>query len=163
MGKVTKTGGPSGLIILGLIFFVFGTLMMWNNNKEKRFKATSGIIQTSEIKKITTTQSGASTSSISWYLLINYEYTVNGKTYKSDNISSEIPMSDAALNQAPSQELLRLAEKFKPNTPVTVYVSPKNFKKSILIHSPNYGIWGVIIGLSFFAGATYWYKLRSRR
>jgi len=135
--------------------------MMWNHSKKASFVATQGIVQSSKIEKRASSQPGAKTGSLSWYLLVEYEYNVDGQSYKNDNISTEVPMSDAALDQPPSKKLVTLSEKFVPGEPVTVYVSPKNPNKSILLHAPNYGIWGVIIGLVFFAGAFYWARFRA--
>jgi len=44
MVTVTKTGSPSGLIILGFIFLIFGALMMFNNSKESGFKAKRQVL-----------------------------------------------------------------------------------------------------------------------
>lgn len=161
MDTITRTGVPSGLIILGLIFLIFGALMMFNNLKEAGFTPTAGQIISSDIVKRTETRSTETTSSISWYLAVEYSYSVDGQSYKSDNISSEVPMSDAARGQSPSKKLVALSERFVPGEAITVYVSPRNPKKSILLHAPNYGIWGVLIGFLFFAGAFWWARARS--
>ena len=158
---ITRTGSPGSLIFLGVIFFVVGALMMWTHSKQARFTPVQGIIQSSEIAKKTTTQPGAKTSSYSWYLLVEYEYSVDGQNYKNNRISAKVPMSDAALGQPPSDKLVALSEKFVPGQPVTVYVSPKNPSKSILLHAANYGVWGILIGFLFFAGALYWRRLRA--
>ncbi|MDA8708242.1 DUF3592 domain-containing protein [Hellea sp.] len=161
MVTITKTGSPGGLIILGLIFFVCGALLTYQNLKEMRYQAISGFVQTSEIKKIAKTRSGSKTSSVAWYLLVDYEYTVDGKLYKSDNVASATPMSDSFNDKPPSKKLLALAEKFKQGEQVTVYIDRNKPYKSILLHSPYYGIWGILIGFLFFAGALYWRRLRA--
>jgi len=161
MVTVTKTGSPSGLIILGFIFLIFGALMMFNNSKESGFKATTGTVLESDVSKRTETRTTETTSSISWYLNVKYEYNFEGKTYVGDNISSTPPMSDAGLGQGPSEKLVKLFEMFKAGDEITVYVSPRNPNKTILLHSPNYGIWGVLIGFLLFAGAFWWARLRS--
>jgi len=159
--RITRTGSPGSLIIIGLIFFIFGALMMFNHSKEAGFKKIDGTVISTDVVKRTETRSGSTTSSTSWYLLVEYEYSVDGQTYQNDNISSAIPMSDAGLGQAPSKKLVALSKTFVPGEAVTVYVSPRNPNKTILRHAPNYGIWGVLIGFLFFAGAFYWARLRA--
>ncbi|MDA8708250.1 DUF3592 domain-containing protein [Hellea sp.] len=161
MMRITRTGSPGSLIIIGLIFFICGALMMFNHFKQSGFVAKQGIVKSTKIEKQSSTQPGSKTGSISWYLLVEYEYSVDGQTYQNDNISSVIPMSDAGLGQAPSKKLVALSKKFVLGEAVTVYVSPKNPNKTILLHAPNYGIWGVLIGFLFFAGAFYWSRLRA--
>ncbi|MDA8708254.1 DUF3592 domain-containing protein [Hellea sp.] len=161
MMRITRTGSPGSLIIIGLIFFICGALMMFSHFKQSGFKQITGTVVSSDIVKKIETQSESTTSSTSWYLLVEYEYTVEGQTYQNDNISSAIPMSDAGLGQAPSKKLVALSKKFVPGETVTVYVSPRNPNKTILLHAPNYGIWGVLIGFIFFAGAFYWSRLRA--
>ncbi|MDA8708244.1 DUF3592 domain-containing protein [Hellea sp.] len=161
MITITKTGAPSGLIILGLMFFVTGALMMFQNAKETSWQAVQGVVINSDIVREEKTLTGNTTSAKSWYLQVTYEYTLDGVTYQNNEISSAPLNSNASGDTPPSKKLVALSKRFVSGEAVTVYVSPKNPNKSILLHAPNYGIWGVLIGFLFFAGASYWSRLRA--
>jgi len=128
-------------------------MMMRQHFLEGRYEPVADTILASEIKKVTRTKSGSSTSTISWNLLVNYEYEIDGQTYQSDRIAFKVKKSDASLNKQPSKKPVALSDTFVPVEAVTVYVSPKIKSRDILLHTPNYGIWAVLIGFFFFAGA----------
>lgn len=83
-----------------------------------------------------------------YILEIEYEYTVDGKSYSSQRVSS----SNKMLTMSEKDELL---EKYKPQSEVNVYYDPDNPRDSYLINGLDKGIlilFIVCIGLVLFSG-----------
>jgi len=151
----TKSGTPIALIVLGLIFLIFGAMKAYQNNKEARYYEIEGIVKTAEVKKLWDSLAGSKTSSVSWELLVTYEYKVDGQLYENNKISARVQKSDASFEKPPSEKILQLAERFKAGNSVPVYVSSKHPHRSILLHRSTSSLWFFVISGLLFALAFY--------
>jgi len=116
-------------IFLGVILFLLDFRLLYKSIQSDNWSQTEGIITKSELYK-----SGGGDSSVSYEPLVEYQYEVDGKLYKSKRLyfGSSIGSS---FKKRKSQKYVN---KFTTNTKTTVYYNQLNTKQSVLepgIHS----------------------------
>jgi len=128
-------------IFLGLIIFLLDFRLLYKSMKSENWSQTEGIITKSELYK-----TGGGDSSVTYEPLVEYQYEVDGKLYKSKRLyfGSSIGSS---FKKRKSQKYIN---KFPADTKVTVYYNQLNIKQSVIetgIHSEILGLFvtGILI------------------
>ena len=128
-------------ISLGVILFLLDFRLLCKSIQSENWSQTEGIIIKSELYK-----SGGGDSSVSYEPLVEYQYEVDGKLYKSKRLyfGSSIGSS---FKKRKSQKYIN---KFPADTKVTVYYNQLNIKQSVIetgIHSEILGLFvtGILI------------------
>ena len=129
------------LIFLGVILFLIDLRLLYKSIQSENWSQTEGIITKSELYKY-----GGGDSSVSYEPLVEYQYEVDGKLYKSRRLyfGSSIGSS---FKKRKSQKYVN---KFPAKTKATVYYNHLNIKQSVLetgIHSEILGLFvtGILI------------------
>ncbi len=108
-----------GVITLYLLFKLVKTFF---------FKKTEGVIVKSQVKKVEN-----QISYDYYYPLIEYEYSVNGKKYKSDRIFLSKLESDYST-------VKKIVDKFPVGKKITIYYNPFNPEEAILKRNYHTGM-----------------------
>ncbi len=121
-------------IFLGVILFLLDFRLLYKSLQSENWSQTDGIITKSELYKY-----GGGDSSVTYEPLVEYQYEVNGKIYKSKRLyfGSSIGSS---FKKRRSQKYVN---KFPTDTKITVYYNELNIKQSVIetgIHSEILGL-----------------------
>lgn len=65
-------------------------------------------------------------------VLVDYEYTVNGKSYTGSNLSNSPPMESENIHSQPSSTLTDYLTRYPVGREVSIYYSPDHPEKSFL-------------------------------
>lgn len=122
-------------IFSGIILFLLDVRLLYKSIQSKNWRQTEGIITKSELYK----SEGGGDSSVSYEPLVEYQYEVDGKLYKSKRLyfGSNIGSS---FKKRKSQKYVN---KFPADTKATVYYNQLNINQSVLetgIHSEILGL-----------------------
>ena len=121
-------------IFLGVILFLLDFRLLYKSLQSENWSQTDGIITKSELYKY-----GGGDSSVTYEPLVEYQYEVDGKIYKSKRLyfGSSIGSS---FKKRRSQKYVN---KFPTDTKITVYYNELNIKQSVIetgIHSEILGL-----------------------
>jgi len=108
------------LILLGSIWFLWSFYSLKKGQKSKDWKIITGIITKSKVFE--PYRKGNPSAPI-----VHYEYTLNGKTYKSDRIFWGNVHTSCTLDAAQ-----KVVDKYRLGTKVTVYYNQNNVRESVL-------------------------------
>ncbi|CAB1080207.1 hypothetical protein D1AOALGA4SA_7894 [Olavius algarvensis Delta 1 endosymbiont] len=108
------------LILAGSIWFLWSLYSLWKGGKSEDWNTTTGIITKSKVyEPYRKGEPSAPT--------VHYEYSIRGKTYKSDRIFwGNVHVSGT---QDAAQEVV---DKYKKGKKVTVYYNPLNLQEAVL-------------------------------
>ena len=129
-------------IILGFIIFLIDFILLYNSTKSKDWSQTEGVIIKSELFKY----EGVETSD-SYEPLVEYQYEVDGKLYRSKRIYFGSGIG-SSFKKRKSQKYVN---KFPINSKVTVYYNQLNTNQSVIetgIHSEILGLF--VTGIIFY-------------
>jgi len=108
------------LILAGSIWFLWSLYSLWRGGKSEDWNTTTGIITKSKVYE--PYRKGEPSVPI-----VHYEYSIRGKTYKSDRIFwGNVHVSGT---QDAAQEVV---DKYSDGTKVTVYYNQRNERESVL-------------------------------
>src|SRR5210317_956366 len=97
------------LILVGSIWFLWSLYSLWKSRESENWNITTGIITKSKVFE--PYRKGNPSAPI-----VHYEYSINGKTYKSDRIFWGNVHTSGTLDAAQ-----KVVDKYKEGTKVTVY------------------------------------------
>jgi hypothetical protein len=109
------------LILAGFIWFLWSLYSLWKGNKSEGWSITTGIITKSDVIDLSI-RKGHGTCPI-----VHFEYSVLGKTYKSDRIfwgNVHLSSSEDASR--------KVADKYNKDKKVAVYYNPRNPQEAVL-------------------------------
>jgi hypothetical protein len=107
-----ETFAGVALILAGSIWFLWSLYSLWKGSKSEDWSITTGIITKSDVIDLSI-RKGHGTCPI-----VHFEYSVLGKTYKSDRIFwGNVHLS---------------ADKYNKGKKVTVYYNPRNVQEAVL-------------------------------
>lgn len=134
------------LLLVGGCLAIAGALITYGSLKQLKYQSIEGKIIESGVHKRSGDISSSSTRTYSWEFWATYEYWVDGEHHQSDKVASQPPSSNAGNARGPSEELKNLVKLYAPGNTVTVFVSPDNPKKSVLIRSDKIRFWLLLCG-----------------
>ena len=108
------------LILLGSIWFLWSFYSLKKGQKSKDWKIITGIITKSKVFE--PYRKGNPSVPI-----VHYEYSLSGKTYKSDRIFWGNVHTSGTLDAAQ-----KVVDKYREGTKVNVYYNPSNAQESVL-------------------------------
>ncbi len=119
-----------GICLLGLGFYFqkkAETIEKWPDITGKVI--ATKVVQTTSARSLNRREDSAAQSTVSYYPVIEYEYTVNDKRYTSDRLSSQ--SFDQRLKSSP-RYLEPILKKYAPGTAVKVFYNPDNPADAVL-------------------------------
>jgi len=108
------------LIIAGSIWFLWSLYSLWKGRESDDWNITTGIITKSKVFE--PYRKGNPSVPI-----VHYEYSLSGKTYKSDRIFWGNVHTSGTLDAAQ-----KVVDKYREGTKVTVYYNPSSAQESVL-------------------------------
>jgi hypothetical protein len=109
------------LILVGAIWLLWSLYSLRKGGKSENWNRTTGIITKSVITDLSI-QKGHGTCPI-----IHYEYSLDGRTYKSDRVTWGNVHSSCARSAS-----AKVTDKYKEGKEVKVYYNPDNIAESVL-------------------------------
>ena len=126
-------------IFLGVILFLLDFILLYKSIQSKNWSQTEGLITKSELYK-----SEGADNSVSYEPLVEYQYEVDGKLYK----SKKLYFGSSVGSSFKKRKSKKYVNTFPTNTKVTVYYNELNIKQSVIetgIHSEIPGLF--VIGI----------------
>lgn len=108
------------LILAGFIWFLWSLYSLWKNRESENWNITTGIVTKSKVFE--PYRKGNPSVPI-----VHYEYSINGKTYKSDRIFWGNVHTSGTLDAAQ-----KVVDKYREGKNVTVYYNQSNERESVL-------------------------------
>ena len=109
------------LILAGSIWFLWSINSLWKGRKSEDWNITTGTITKSKVYE--PYRKGNPSTPI-----VHYEYSISGKTYKSDRIFWGNVHTSGTLDAAQ-----KVIDKYKEGAKVTVYYNHNNAQESVLV------------------------------
>jgi hypothetical protein len=148
------------LIIGGLGAVGYGLYRYYIGTQSYRWKKVQGSIvraetrQISENERINQAVSGDKYAVKLYFVSVTYQYQVGGKTYTNNALKP----GETAIGVDSAADGKRIAAKFPPGTPVTVFAKPANPAQSVLQPNSDLGslvFFGILGGVSLVLGVLF--------
>lgn len=127
-------------VFSGVILFFLNFRLLYKSIQSKYWRQTEGVITKSELYK----SEGDGDRSVSYEPLVEYQYEVDGKLYK----SKRLYFGSSIGSPFKKRKSQKYVNKFPADTKATVYYNQLNIKQSVLeigIHSEILGLF--VIGI----------------